>query len=108
MVTKKTNPNPVIYQICAWPYHTTIKCWNQYDYLEENKPQQANIALKVVEDTTFFVDSGANAHMTNDPGTIASKTSYKGHEKIFVGNGVTLPIFHMGTTFLKLRNKTRS
>lgn len=69
---KSANTNTVVCQLCGRLYHISVKCWNQCDYLEE-KPRQANTALKHAEDTTFFADFGATVHMKNNSGTLAHK-----------------------------------
>ena len=44
------------------------------------------------KDPTFYVDSGATAHITNNPGKMTQITLYKGNDAIFVGNGEVLRI----------------
>lgn len=54
-----------------------------------------------VHDPNWYVDIGANAHMTNDPGTLISCSSYKGNDKFFVGDGEALDISHTGNVILQ-------
>ena len=50
-------------------------------------------------DKQIYADSDATAHMVNDPGKLDTLFSYKGHDKIFVGNGQALK-FHILEIFL--------
>ena len=49
------------------------------------------------------MDSGASAHMVNDPGKLDKSFSYKGHDKIFVGNGQKLDISHIENISIKTK-----
>ena len=50
-------------------------------------------------DKQIYADSSATVHMVNDPGKLDTILSYKGHDKIFVGNGQALNI-HILEIFL--------
>lgn len=72
----------------------------QYDYVyaekEKEAPQEAVEAmnLNVDVDQHFFADSRATAHMTNNAGKLKRAILYKVCDKIFVGNGKSLPLSH--------------
>ena len=57
------------------------------------------------KDPNFYVDSGATAHITNDPGKMSQVIPYKGHDVIFVGNGKALRISHIGEARLKTKHR---
>ena len=54
-------------------------------------------------DQHLYVDSGVSAHMVNDPGKLDKIFSYKGHDKIFVGNRQKLDISHIGNISIKTK-----
>ncbi|KAM1263510.1 hypothetical protein ACFX15_027977 [Malus domestica] len=47
-------------------------------------------------DPTWYPDTDATHHMTNDPHFLTSTTRYGSNDKVVVGNGETLPIAHTG------------
>ena len=49
-------------------------------------------------DLSFYVDSRANSHMTNDAGKLISLEPYNGNDLIYVGDGNGLCISHIGDT----------
>ena len=91
----------IICQICGKKGHSTAVCWSRYEYLDQEEVPQALAAMNFNEsnDQHLYVDSGASAHMVNDPGKLDKIFSYKGHDKIFVGNGQALK-FHILEIFL--------
>ncbi|KAL4386437.1 hypothetical protein GQ457_09G004620 [Hibiscus cannabinus] len=54
----------------------------------------------VCEDTAWFPDSGATAHLTPDLGKFISASPYTGSGKITVANGMVVPISHIGRSSL--------
>ena len=48
------------------------------------------------DDPSFYVDSRATLHMTNDAGKLSSIEQYNGNNMIYVGDGNGLPISHIG------------
>ena len=86
-----------------------MDCWNRFDYSyqsEEILQALAAMALHEEEkDPNFYVDSGATAHITNDPGKMSQVIPYKGHDAIFVGNGEALRISHIGEARLKTKHR---
>ena len=57
-------------------------------------------------DKQIYADSSATAHMVNDLGKLDTILSYKGHDKIFVGNGQALNISHIGDISIKTDHDT--
>ena len=51
-------------------------------------------------DSRFYVDSGAMAHMTNQGDKLKLLRLYFGTDHILVGNELTLPITHTGNASL--------
>ncbi|KAL4292157.1 hypothetical protein GQ457_14G020780 [Hibiscus cannabinus] len=54
----------------------------------------------VCEDTAWFPDSGATAHLTPDLGKFITASPYTGSGKITVANGMVVPISHIGRSSL--------
>lgn len=51
-------------------------------------------------DPKWYVNTGATAYMSSDPGSILSCSLHKGNEKNFVGGAIVLGISHDGHTVL--------
>ena len=86
-----------------------MDCWNIFDYsyqAEEIPQALATMALNEEEkDPTFYIDSGATTHITNNVGKMTQITPYKGNDAIFVGNGEALRISHIGEARLKTKHR---
>ena len=73
-----------------------------YGYDEQGTSEAlAALSLQAGDDPTFYADSGATTHMTNDVGKLISAHTYNGRDAIYVGNGNKLPISHTGNALLK-------
>ena len=86
-------------QICGKTNHITINYWYRFDYSYQSEDlPQSLVAIKLNDehDPSFYEDSGATAHMTNDTGKLSYDEPYKGNDMIFVGDGNALPISHVG------------
>ncbi|KAL4384768.1 hypothetical protein GQ457_15G009960 [Hibiscus cannabinus] len=59
----------------------------------------------VCEDTTWFLDSGATAHLTPDLGKFHSSLPYTGSGKIIVANGMAVPISRVGNSSLSTNSR---
>ncbi|XP_075101859.1 uncharacterized protein LOC142177285 [Nicotiana tabacum] len=94
----------IICQICGKTNHSALECWNWFDhsFQPEDQLPKALAAMKLEhEDSSLYAYSRATTHILNNPGKLAKTTSYKGNESIFVGNGDSLPISHIGEGKLK-------
>ena len=65
------------------------------------KKQSANIAkafsacsIQDLNDSEWFLDSGATFHMTSDTEVVDQPALYSGNERVMVGNGQSLAISH--------------
>lgn len=94
------NTERITCQICGKGNHTTLECWNRFDrhFFQSEDVPKALAALNLNEgnDPLLYADSGVTSHILNDPSKILTYQPYKGHEKIFVGNGNQLHISHIG------------
>ncbi|KAI3463824.1 hypothetical protein Pfo_020487 [Paulownia fortunei] len=93
----------IICQICGKTNHLAINFWHRFDYLyqSEDFPKAlAALNLNDGSDPSFYVDSGATTHITNDAGKLSSLKSYTSNDMIFVGDGNALPISHVGDAYV--------
>lgn len=77
-----------------------MKCWFRWDFsfqAHEDLPQ-ALTAVYLLEsnDPTVYVGTGANAHMTNNPGMLKHLAPCQGSDKVVVEDGDRLTISHIG------------
>ena len=52
--------------------------------------------MKDEDDNALYADSGATTHILNNPGKISQLKTYKGGDSLYVGNGDSLDITHIG------------
>nr|GMD84145.1 Retrovirus-related Pol polyprotein from transposon RE1 [Ipomoea batatas] len=85
-------------QICGKLNHIALYCWYRFDYSyqSEDLPQALAALTLNNNDPSFYMDSGATAHMTNNAGMLSYTKPYKGNDVIYVGNGNKLDITHSG------------
>jgi hypothetical protein len=93
-------------QICGRAGHIAVKCWYRYDYSYDtnDNSSQAFAATTISDpldsDPNWYTDTGANSHMTPNPGNLDDPQSYTGNDHVMVGNGSRLSISHIGNTTL--------
>ena len=85
-------------QLCDNDGHRAKRCWS---FLKLKKKQSANIAevfstysIQDLNDSEWFLDSGATFHMTSDTEVVDQPTLYSSNERVMVGNGKSLAISH--------------
>lgn len=54
----------------------------------------------MINDPTWYIDSGATSHVTNYANLVDQKMEYSGKEALMVGNGEKLHISHIGNSHL--------
>ncbi|KAL5794558.1 hypothetical protein ACOSP7_003152 [Xanthoceras sorbifolium] len=70
-------------------------------YQVQSSDMSAMIASpSTVMDPNWYVDSGATNHITSDINNLSINSTYKGNKTLAVGNRQTLPISHVGKSFL--------
>ncbi|TXG67661.1 hypothetical protein EZV62_008936 [Acer yangbiense] len=92
------NDGKIVCQICGKMNHFAIDCWYRfnYSYQSEEFPQDlATLTLHNDNDPSFYADSRATTHMTNDAGKLSSIQRYDGNDMIYVGDGNGSPISHI-------------
>ena len=99
--------------ICFKTGHTANVCWKLAEFKASSayrpppirNPRSAYLAnMDGPSNNNWYLDSGATHHLTNDVSNMHINEAYTGTVKLFVGNGVSLCIIHIGYTVLKLKN----
>ncbi|RVW30074.1 Retrovirus-related Pol polyprotein from transposon RE1 [Vitis vinifera] len=85
-------------QLCDNNGYLAKCCWS---FLKLKKKQSANIveafstcSIQDLNDSEWFLDSGATFHMTSDTEVVDQLALYSGNERVMVGNGQSLAISH--------------
>lgn len=106
--------NKMICQLCGRVGHVALKCFKRFDvhftgatptspqaYLSDvngMENDQEEYYYEQPYESTWYVDSGATNHITNDLTNMTVSSPYNGPELVAVGNGQQLPIKSVGTT----------
>lgn len=53
-----------------------------------------------LENQAWYVDCGANTHITTRLDNLSNQQAYQGSELVLVGNGFSLPILHSNSSIL--------
>ncbi|KAL5544687.1 hypothetical protein UlMin_008471 [Ulmus minor] len=84
--------------------HTAINCYHRFDNINY-KPTNSNSISKMaamiatpdaVQDSAWFMDSGATHHITSNANNLDSTNPFNSNDKITVGDGNKLSITHTG------------
>ncbi|XP_075077033.1 uncharacterized protein LOC142163793 [Nicotiana tabacum] len=78
---------PTQCQICFHFNHTALECKNRFNhsFAHNNLPKTfAAMNVEEMQPTIWYPDSGASAHMTNDPSLLSSPTPYTGSSQVMV------------------------
>ena len=76
-------------QICKKSGHHALKCWHLFDnsYQDDQVPQAlATLQLNSSTEGEWVLDTGATAHITDDPSNFSTLESYDGPNFVMVGN----------------------
>ncbi|KAL5558214.1 hypothetical protein UlMin_034425 [Ulmus minor] len=94
----------VSYVLCGKFGQTTQICYHKFDISFQggqnnisptsNNGNQSNILAMVASsnspaDESWYLDSGANHHLTQNLGNLTSTTPYTGTDRVTIGNGST-------------------
>ncbi|KAK8291630.1 hypothetical protein V6Z12_D06G071200 [Gossypium hirsutum] len=77
-------------------FHSTVQSCVGDSSSTASKPT----TIGVVSSATWYPDSGATTHMTNDPFKFSCCNPYIGSGKVIVGNGNSASIFHIGESYI--------
>ncbi|KAF6159330.1 hypothetical protein GIB67_032101 [Kingdonia uniflora] len=87
-------------KICGRRNHATSDCYHQHDPAYQNSSTPQALAAMTINDrrnSSWYPDTGATVHMTNNPGNLTHVHPYFGSDKVIVGNGAPLSISHVGS-----------
>ncbi|KAK8564202.1 hypothetical protein V6N12_036331 [Hibiscus sabdariffa] len=117
----KGRPRPQC-QLCGKLGHLVDRCWHRFDQnfkgvsshsaRQSPKAQDADIqvnALMVDGPFAFskwFPDSGATHHVASSASTLQEKNVYSGYGKVHLGDGTSLLINHVGSSFIEGTSRT--
>ena len=97
-------------QICHSQNHEASDCFERMNHAFVGKNPPAKLATMcahtIVKSSspTWILDSGATSHITNDISAIHSNMPYHGEDKVYIGDGQGMPIYHTSTLVLKNSN----
>lgn len=112
-----TDRPPLKCQICRRNGHSTIDCYNNINTTYEGRVPSARLTALVAHaphvapatstPTTWLLDSGANAHITNDPGQLTNVHEYTSTDHVTsVNGGQGLHISQIGTSYIHSPTKS--
>lgn len=107
-------------QICGKPNHSALECWHRLDStFQASLPSSSvsrphprayaafsstnavhNSLTDAPDSSTWFLDSTATNHFTNDLNNLNTYQPYLGPDQVTMGDGSTLPIHHTGNGIL--------
>jgi hypothetical protein len=93
-------------QICGKLGHQALDCFHRMNYSYQGKNPPSQLAALVVrthpsastsnEEDPWYVDSGANNHVTAALDNLTLQEPFKGDDEVAVGNGTGLSISYIG------------
>ena len=106
-------------QLCGKFGHTVQNCYHRFDITfqaqqstensQAQNPMSAMLATpNTVADESWYLDSGATHHMTQNASTLSNSTPYNGTERVTIGNGKQIPISNVGTASLVSNSRVLS
>lgn len=87
-------------QICGKRGHTALDCYHRFDLSFQGWLPPTDLAAMAAETNNsydqhvWYVDSGANAHITANAANLTNQESYEGADTVQVGNGSGLVVKH--------------
>ncbi|XP_010243147.1 PREDICTED: uncharacterized protein LOC104587297 [Nelumbo nucifera] len=98
-------------QICNRPNHSALTCKSRFDASIKYTPQKPSAYMLETATSppsanhSWYVDSDASHHVTNDLNYLKLHNEYTGPEQLRIGNGIGWNIHHIGTTSLSSSHK---
>jgi hypothetical protein len=98
-------------QICGRISHQSLDCYHCMDFSFQGRHAPSQLAamaahthVDVEEEQPWYLDSGANSHVTSGLENISLQQPYQGNENVTVGNGNGLQITTTGSSPLLTPN----
>jgi gag-polypeptide of LTR copia-type len=116
---KHSSIDRFVCQLCLKKGHTADRCYKRFDATykpppprpppknHSYHPQALCVQPGHAPPETWYMDSGASAHVTSDLNAFTSYSPYTGSDQLHIGDGKSLDILHIGfsrlvTTFSSL------
>ena len=102
-------------QLCGKFGHTAQACYHRFDISYQSPQSSGNSSLitgnqnfipamvasfNTIADDTWYLDSSASHHLTQNGDNLTDSSPYNGKDKIIIGNGKHLSISNTGSTCL--------
>jgi hypothetical protein len=91
-------------QVCGRYGHDALHCRQRFNHVfqpDETRDRVGNTATSsYTVDTNWYMDSGANDHLTSDLDRLSLHERYTGKDNVQVANGSGLSISHIGHSLL--------
>ncbi|KAF5470482.1 hypothetical protein F2P56_010995 [Juglans regia] len=89
-------------QWCGKERHTAKKCHKLGKLLKKAKADSlieafAATSVEELTDSEWYTDTGATLHMTNGVATLDNSVPYIGNQRVYIGNGTSMPISRIGS-----------
>ena len=110
-------------QLCGIERHIASRCHRRYkqDFLglgNNGKGNEKQAAAAVTGpdhgrtpsysiDPTWYMDTGATNHLTNDMSKLSTQEPYRGHDQVHTTNGAGMRISHVGQASLLAHNSRK-
>ena len=88
--------NKLLCQICGKAGHIALKFFHRFGMNFQNSQPSSKGFVGVTTTGSWFLNSGATDHVTEDGKSLNAKTEYSGTSKISIGDGSQLSISHIG------------
>jgi hypothetical protein len=102
-----SSPNRPPCQICGKLSHQALDCYHRMDFAFQGKHPPAQLAAMATytqdtpeDEQPWYLDSGANNHVTSELEKLTLQQPYQGQESVTVGNGGHLQIANTGSSLI--------
>jgi transposase InsO family protein len=103
--------NRVPCQICGKLSHQALDCYHRMDYSYQGRHPPSQLTAMAAHthgatehDQPWYLDSGANHHITSELENLTLQQPYQGTENVTVGNGGGLQIANTGSSLISTPN----
>jgi hypothetical protein len=93
-------------QICGKLGHSATKCRYRYDQGSKEEHSANAVTTSYNVDPSWYADTGATDHITNDLEKMAMKEEYQGTDQVAVANGQGMYICHISQSKFHTTSRT--
>jgi transposase InsO family protein len=105
------SPNRPPCQICGKNSHQALDCYHRMDFAYQGRHPPSQLAAMAATTNSatepeqpWYLDSGANHHITSEIENLTLQQPYQGPETVTVGNGGGLQIANTGSSLISTSN----